>query len=249
MHSDKRANIQRIIIAAASILIAVLAFIKARDLDYGIGYADLLLNLGSEILGIGITVAIVDYLFDKTEETRKVSKEAHAIAFRALHRLDHAVWVWQGGNRDLELGELSSLLLAVKETDPITEFTEAFLLRLGSAARETLDISPDVVKATPKLEKALTTLKPLLSVRDSYEHRNPKKIAGILYESAGLLANVLGLEFPTGQVETVQTIRDCSIEAQERREFGLGHPEKFDPSKIEIASEQPADASLPRKAV
>jgi hypothetical protein len=98
----------RTIITIASIIVAALLFLWARSLDSYVSYADLLVDLASEVIGIGITVAAIDYVFQKSEERKRFSKEARVIAFRALHRLDHAVWVWQGGFRELYLDELST---------------------------------------------------------------------------------------------------------------------------------------------
>jgi len=55
------------------------------------------MNLGTEIVGITLTVAIVEALLEK----RARSDEARRIAWNVMHDIDHAVWVWQGGGRSL----------------------------------------------------------------------------------------------------------------------------------------------------
>jgi hypothetical protein len=91
-------------------------------------------------------------------------------------------------------------------------------LRLGSAARETLDISFETIKATLKLGRALEALLPLQSIRD--EELNPKQIAEWLHESAMGLADVIGIAFPSDTVERLLEYRDPSEEGQARRHLG-----------------------------
>lgn len=49
----------------------------------------LLLNLGTEIVGIAVTVAVIDLLLER----RREDADAITVGGRALHDVDYAVWV------------------------------------------------------------------------------------------------------------------------------------------------------------
>ena len=53
-------------------------------------------NLGTELVGIVITVAVVEWFFER----RRHQTRGRQLAWDALHAIEHAVWVWQGGPRE-----------------------------------------------------------------------------------------------------------------------------------------------------
>ncbi|RMH20294.1 MAG: hypothetical protein D6701_03975, partial [Gemmatimonadetes bacterium] len=53
------------------------------------GSGTLLVNLGTEIFGILITVAVVEWLFER----RRLQDRAREQAWNVLHGLERAVWV------------------------------------------------------------------------------------------------------------------------------------------------------------
>ncbi len=117
-------------VAITSLFLAVavgvvgLAFRVGPDKPWGA----LWLNLGTEIVGIVFTVAIVEWLFER----RRRLEDARRMAWRVLHALDHAVWVWQGGHREFNLAELVALLKRVEDGDSLPGFTQNLLMQLGS---------------------------------------------------------------------------------------------------------------------
>ena len=50
------------------------------------------------IIGIVITVAVVEWFFER----RRLQTRGRQLAWDALHAVEHAVWVWQGGPREVE---------------------------------------------------------------------------------------------------------------------------------------------------
>ena len=186
---------------------------------------DLLLNLGSEILGIAVTVAVVEHLFER----RRRQDEARRLAWEALHELDHAVWVWQGGSRSFDMGELQELLHHAHQDDPVPDFTEALFLRMGSKAENTLRTKRDIMHECPPLKQAMNELRPLASLRDG-THREATDIPIALSRATAHLSAVLKGQWTDGFRPTV--IRDASVEAQKWRYLGQGIPPTKQPKII-----------------
>ena len=69
----------------------------------------LLINLGTEIVGIVITVAVVEWFFER----RRLQTRGRQLAWDALHAVEHAVWVWQGGPREMDTDEVRGILNSV----------------------------------------------------------------------------------------------------------------------------------------
>lgn len=103
------------------VLSALMIFWSIRA-GYGLDSGDVFLNVGTELAGIVITVAIVDWLLER----QRRRAECKTIAWRALHELDYAVWVWQGGAREFDVAELDWLLEHAAEDDPLPHFTQFF---------------------------------------------------------------------------------------------------------------------------
>lgn len=77
-----RISITILFIALAGCVIAM-AFRIGPETPWG----GLWLNLGTEIIGIALTVAIVEWLFER----RRLQDEATKMAWRVLHLVDQAV--------------------------------------------------------------------------------------------------------------------------------------------------------------
>ncbi|MBZ0171693.1 MAG: hypothetical protein K8E66_04870, partial [Phycisphaerales bacterium] len=98
----------------------------------------MLSNLGAEILGLALTVAIIDWLLER----KRLNEQVQHLAWRMLHDLDHAFWVWQGGRREFHLDELMSLLDMAAKDDPLPKFTEELFINLGIRASDNLRLQP-----------------------------------------------------------------------------------------------------------
>jgi uncharacterized protein (UPF0216 family) len=201
---------------AATFLIMSALMIGSAFMEGGVTKVDFLLNLGTEIFGIVITVAIVDYLL----ELRKLQDEARRIAWEVLHSIDHAVWVWQGGARQFDIDELEALLDLATESDPVPRFTQNLLLQVGSKSENTLRSKQEVVGINNNLKFALETLRRLSRMRD-YENLLPTiEIVQSLQQSIRALIKVVNIQSTVIDADGVKPFRSTSIENHEWRHFG-----------------------------
>ncbi len=174
----------------------------------------LLMNLGTEIVGIVMTVAIVEWFFER----RRLQNRGRQLAWDALHAVEHVVWVWQGGPREMDSDEVRGLLNAVGD-DPLPDFTEGLLLNIGTRSHRLLNNDPAAVDAMPGLMGGLEHLGRLSSIRDGKTPMPARKVADILDEGTAALAKSLGK--PTERHPTrLIRFRDPSVESQERRHHG-----------------------------
>jgi hypothetical protein len=177
---------------------------------------NLLVNLGTEIIGIVMTVAIVEWFFER----RRVQGRGRQLAWDSLHAVGHAVWVWQGGPREMDSDEILGVLDAVGEQDPLPDFTEGLLLNIGTRSRRLLNDDQAPVIAMPGLMNGLEHLARLSAIRDGGEPMLPRKVADILEEGTTALARSLGKPAERHLASFIRH-RDPSMEKQERRHFGL----------------------------
>ena len=96
----------RIIVPAAFLVVAGLVIWSAFLVSNGTTTQSLLVNLGTEIVGIVITVAVVEWFFER----RRNHERARQLAWSALHAAEHGIWVWQGGPREVETDQLLGML-------------------------------------------------------------------------------------------------------------------------------------------
>lgn len=184
---------------------------------WGLSKEDLLLNLGTEIISIAITVAFVDWLLER----QRMRDESRRIAWQALHELDHAMWVWQGGTRHFDFGELIWLISKIDDKDPLPEFTQNLIINLGSRADNTIRISNNIVKTSRNLEEALNLLSKLSSIRDDKSKLSNRDVSKILDGAVKYLGIVVQLS-PVAlnlNYDLIST-RNPDIEYQEWRHFG-----------------------------
>ncbi len=177
----------------------------------------LLINLGTELVGIVMTVAVVEYFFER----RRLQTRGRQLAWDALHAVEHAVWVWQGGPREMDTDEVRGVLNAVSTEDPLPDFTEGLFLNIGTRSRRLLNNDPEAVTAVSGFMNGLEHLARLSAIRDGTAPMSPQKVADILDEGTEELAKALGK--PTERhLASLIRFRDPSIESQERRHFGGG---------------------------
>lgn len=177
----------------------------------------LLVNLGTEIIGIVITVAVVEWFFER----RRLQNRGRQLAWDALHAVEHAVWVWQGGPREMDTDEVLGVLNAVHGEDPLPDFTEGLFLALGTRSRRLLSNDPDAVGAVPGFMNGLEHLARLSAMRDGDARMPSHKLADIVEEGTTELARALGQ--PTERhLASLIRYRDPTVESQKRRLFGGG---------------------------
>jgi len=175
----------------------------------------LLINLGTEIIGIVMTVAVVEWFFER----RRLQNRGRQLAWDALHAVEHAVWVWQGGPREMDTDEVLGVLNAVGSDDAVADFTEGLFLNLGTRSRRLLSNDPLAVQSMSGFMDGLEHLARLSAMRDGSDSMPPRKVADILEQGTSSLARSLGK--PTEKhLASLIRFRDPSLESQERRHFG-----------------------------
>jgi hypothetical protein len=205
----------RAVVTSSFLLLAVvvlwMAFVVGTDTSYG----TLFINLGTEIIGIVITVAVVEWFFER----RRLLTRGRQLAWDSLHATQTAVWVWQGGPREMETDELLGVLNAVHEDDPLPDFTEGLFLNVGTRSRRLLNNDPQAVAALPGYMDALEHFARLSAMRDGKSSMPSRKLADILEQGSRALARALGQ--PTERhLASLIRFRDPSLESQVRRHRG-----------------------------
>ncbi len=206
------------LIVATSFLFVSVAFIGG---GFWIGATTstggLLTNLGTEVFGILVTVAVVEWLFER----RRLQDKARELAWSVLHSLERAVWIWQGGPQRVGTDELLGIIAGIRTTDPISRFTKVLLVNLGTQCREALDKDPQSVRTLTGLTQSLEDLSSLRSLSDGDSVVSVHMVSEILEAGTTGLARLLGKStqrLPSGLIRG----RDSSEEAQEERHFDLG---------------------------
>lgn len=205
----------RALVTAAFLCLAVAMLWSAFVLGTDTSFGTLFINLGTEIIGIVITVAVVESFLER----RRLQNRGRQQAWDALHATQSAVWVWQGGPREMETDEVLGVLKAVGEDDPLPDFTEGLFLSVGTRSRRLLNNDPQAVAAIPGLMNGLEHLARLSAIRDGRVPMPPRKVADILEEGTLALAQALGQ--PTERhLASLIRYRDPSVASQERRHHG-----------------------------
>ena len=205
----------RIAITLGSLIIAAVVIWVAFFIGEESGTGNLLINLGVEIVGIVLTVAVVEWFFER----RRLQNQGRQLAWDTLHAVGSAVWVWQGGPREMETDEVLGILNAVGQEDPVPDFTEGLFLNIGTRSRRLLNNDPESVGAVPGFMNGLEQLARLSAIRDSKTPMASRKLADILTEGTVELARALGQ--PTERhLASLIRYRDPSLPSQERRHFG-----------------------------
>ncbi len=205
----------------------------------------LLTNLGTEVFGILVTVAVVEWLFER----RRLQDKARELAWSVLHSLERAVWIWQGGPQRIGTDELLGIIAGIRTTDPISRFTKVLLVNLGTQCREALDKDPQSVRSLTGLKASLEDLSSLRSLRDGDSAVSVRMVSEILEAGTTGLAQLLGKStqrLPSGLIRG----RDASAEAQQERHFDLGATTPPIPEhSVEVrSSEGPATEPTPDPA-
>ena len=172
-------------------------------------------NLGTELVGIVITVAVVEWFFER----RRHQTRGRQLAWDSLHAIEHAVWVWQGGPREMDTDEVLGILNAVGTEDPLPDFTEGLFLNIGTRSRRLLNNDPEAVSAMRGFMDGLEHLARLSALRDGKVPMASRKVGDILEQGTTALAKSLGKNTERHLASLIR-YRDPSVQSQERRHFG-----------------------------
>lgn len=176
-------------------------------------------NIGAEVLGLAFTVAIIDWLLER----KRLNEQAQHLAWRMLHDVDHAFWVWQGGRREFHLDELMALLEIAGKDDPLPKFTEELFINLGIRSSDNLRLQPRLMGHDRRLKAALKSLAGLAQIREARTIVNSSYIIDGLRAAVTNLAEMTGQTPHQGEFAAARSFRDPSIEAQTRRYKGSLH--------------------------
>jgi hypothetical protein len=169
-------------------------------------------NLGTEVFGILVTIALVDWYLEK----RRRQDRAKELAWGVLHGIEHAVWIWQGGPRHLGTSELLGIISGIRRQNTLEPFTEGLFLNVGLQSRSILQREQTTVRSLPGLRGILNDLVSLASIRDLPDSTRLRTVSEILETSVIGLARTLGQStdrMPSGLI----WYQDATSEAQESR--------------------------------
>lgn len=209
----------RVVLTLALLFVAVVMTIITVLVSESVQLPDLLLNLGAEIVGIALTVAIVDWLIERN----KLRYEAERLAWQMLHEIDHVVWVWQGGRREFQIGELLGLLDLVTDEDPILPTTQGMMVNVGVRASDMLRLHRRLFTVRPQLREGLARLADLAQMRELNRLMTPSFVVEAVCGSIRALSRVT--DEPIGETSAIiaRKFRDPSEESQARRYRGSIH--------------------------
>ncbi len=201
-------------IATGFLLISALVVWLAFQVGVNTSSGTLFVNLGTEIFGILITVALVEWLFER----RRLQDRGRELAWSVLHAIERVVWIWQGGPHQLGTEELLGLVRSIRSNDPVAPFTEALLVNVGTQCREALQREPAVLRSLPGLAGAMTDLTSLSSLRDGRESVSIHVVAEVIESGTLALAQILNQ--PTRRLPgALIRLRNPGLESQQRRYY------------------------------
>jgi hypothetical protein len=211
----------RLILTLTFLFLSLLLVGYALKADSSMSINDFFLNLGTEIIGIVLTVAIVDWLFDRKRKIDEVKK----ISWRALHLIDHAIWVWKGGSKEFDINELCVLIDDINENDDLPSFTQNMLIQIASKSENEILSNSEIISSNTYLKKAMVSLKEISQIRDDTKVMSNEQIKIILMAAIQNFKNILNLKIESFNILGSNKYYDSSIKMQEWRHFGIERKE------------------------
>jgi len=193
-------------------LVAGLLFLAAFQIDGDRRGFDLFLNLGTEVFGILITLAVVDWMLER----RRRQERALDLAWATFHAVEQAVWVWQGGPRRVASDELLGIILSIDPNDELLPFTRSLLAAVGTRSLEVLDREARAVSTVSGLDAALKELTSLNALSNLQYSVSISMVGDVLHCATRGLARVLELSTRTMPSSLIR-YRNAAADAQEER--------------------------------
>lgn len=206
----------RMIIAVVFLLFSFFLIRFSFRADENLTLSDIYLNLGTEIIGIVLTIVIVDWLFER----KRTREETKKIAWSGLNKINYAVWVWQGCPRDFDINALFNYLAITGDNDQLTDTSQNLIIQLAHTSEETITLNSESVNTNKQLKKALEELSTLSKIRETNNLLLPNVIARKLHNATLSFAEVLNIPYSEKVDNEIESIRDTSFEKQKWRRFG-----------------------------
>lgn len=209
----------RAAVVTVFLVIAIIIVTTAWFIGMETPLGGLLGNLGTEIFGIVITVAVVEYFFER----RRLQDRARELSWSILHGIEHALWMWQGGPRRMGTDQLLGIVSSITSDDELAPFTHALLQGLGDRTSQIMQRELAAVRSVSGLEEALNDLTSLKGLGEESTRRSDNRkmeirmVAEILESSTTGLARLLGQPDQRIPAALIR-YRDPSLEGQERRQ-------------------------------
>ncbi len=182
-------------------------------------------NLGTEVFGILVTIAVVDWFLEK----RRRQDRARDLAWNVLHSIERAVWVWQGGPRQPGTDELLGLVAGIQADDVMESSTQGLIQKIGLQCRGAMQKELASLRSLPGLSDAFQDLAGLTTVTDNASSSRTRIVAEIMESSVMSLARLL--DQPTQRIPSaLMWYRDATPAGQVDRyyETGAGLMRPFD---------------------
>ena len=130
-------------------------------------------NLGTEVFGILVTIAVVDWFLEK----RRRQDRARDLAWNVLHSVERAVWVWQGGPRQPSTDELLGLVAGIQPDDVIESSTQGLIQKIGLQCRGATQKELAALRSLPGLPEAFQDLAGLTTVTEDLSSNTTRVVA------------------------------------------------------------------------
>lgn len=204
----------RIVIAAGLVLLSMALVVVSVFFEEQLGrWADVMGGLGTEITGIALTVAIVDWLLER----KRLRGEVVRLGWELLHEIDHAVFVWQGGRREFVLDELIALVAMTEPGDSPLPGTQNLLVRAGVRARDAQRLHSNLLRFDRRLDDAIGALGGLAQLSELRDSEKVPHAIQCLRSGLDGLTLVLGQRVSAAGAGVARSYRDPSPDAQTRR--------------------------------
>jgi hypothetical protein len=204
----------RFVFAGVLLLVSGSLIFTAFHVDHDAPQFELLINLGTEIFGILLVLAVVDWMLER----RKLQERAKELAWATLHAVERSLWVWQGGPRRLQSDELLGIIKGIHPEDHMQPYTRALLVSVGEHSREALTREPSAIKLLPGLKTALEELTTLASLSEKRSSVSIRMVQEVLESGVEKLARVLGKATQAIPSNLIQG-RDAGLQAQGERYY------------------------------
>jgi hypothetical protein len=202
----------RLVLAITLVVIAAVLLVLSVQMEEGGRASDLMMGFATEVFGILVVLAVVDWMLER----RRRQERARDLAWAVLHSLERAVWVWQGGPRRTTSDELLGIIRGIETKDELLPFTRSLLAAVGARSVDVLDREASSVRTIPGFAAALQELSSIHSLSNEKAPVSVSLVREVLWTATQGLARVLTLP-SQAMLSALIRYRDASPTAQQER--------------------------------